>query len=666
MGDTGEKKPAAIPMTDEQLDDFARLLARHVTRGNIEWLATSVLGRDAIEQAGNEVGDTAAFARRILATLDAAGRIPQLLVLLRQESHHNSLLTLGLNNILGGIRLDDEEAKQRFVNEYEPFLNVAKMRELLPRVLRTVCAVGLGDPVKKIVGSGFLITPDVVLTNFHVLEPFLEVDPATKAVRANAPGDQLFFFFDYLWEPAPDVPPDAAKPSVICVRAAPDWLLHARRLLPGDGTENSPATVEDEYDYAVIKLERRVGALPARLSGGVIRGWLPLPKDKIDMNGERRVMVFQHPQRSPQQFDIGKYVRRDPSGTRVWYSVSTAHGSSGGAAVDNEGQLFALHNAEVKVEVIGDGGERLKLNQGVRIDLIVEDLSAALPDVVNVAAPAEDPVSSWSLTDSLSDPSPVIGRREFREKVVSMFGPNAERVLVVTGPPASGLRYSVKLLRHTLGSHVPVVEFKPGDLQGLGPKDFLRALCEDLGLLGLTAMPEARSTEDVQGWLRYDLPLWLSTQILKDEERDKRRYPAWVVIDTVIPDKRLLWADNLKELVAALVGVHDPGQPTVDVSQLRWLFLASNAGGLPVTGVNQFVEDLGAYTTYEADFAECLQLAWRTIDKTAPIDEMMLRGMGRVIRTMNEMLPQANRLALRKALSNGVREIINRDPQAGG
>src|SRR6185369_9952053 len=335
-------EPPQAALTTEQLDDLAKLLAQTVVRGNLARLATVLMGPAALQEAGNEIGDVTAFARRIVETLNAAGRIPDAVGLLRQEAHRNSRLTAGLNYILRGGRFGDDAAAQKFVNEYEPLLSSATFQERFPRVSRTVCAIGLGAPLDSIVGSGFLIAPDLVMTNYHVIEPFLEVLP-DGTIGPRESGEKIFFFFDYLWEPAPKAPFGAVKHAGLAVQAAEkDWLVYARGRLPFDGTlqcaARSVQDVDNRYDYAVIRLARPVGSLPVRPSGGPDRGWLLLPGEELDLlGGQKRVIVFQHPGKAPQQFDIGEYVRMDLSGTRVWYSVSTAKGSSDGAAVDTEG-----------------------------------------------------------------------------------------------------------------------------------------------------------------------------------------------------------------------------------------------------------------------------------------------------------------------------------------
>lgn len=131
------------------------------------------------------------------------------------------------------------------------------------------------------------------------------------------------------------------------MNAAKDWLVYARKFRIDDGTARAQLPV-NKLDYAVIRLAKSIGDRPSRMSGGPIRGWLTLPAEPCDYLEPRRVVVFQHPGGAAQQMDVGQFVQLDPSATRAWYRVSTAKGSSGGAAVSANGELFALHNAEVE------------------------------------------------------------------------------------------------------------------------------------------------------------------------------------------------------------------------------------------------------------------------------------------------------------------------------
>jgi hypothetical protein len=250
--------------------------------------------------------------------------------------------------------------------------------------------------------------------------------------------------------------------------------------------------------------------------------------------------------------------------------------------------------------------------------------------------------------------------------IVDMLAPNAERLLVVTGAPGSGVQYSIKLLQHTLGMRVPVVVFSFKDLNK-EPQQFLANLMKDLGIIvpPEKALPDALPTENASRWVSKDLPKWVLERLNEDQEKTPGKYPAWIIVNTVMPKgEELLWGDKLPDCLAALAGAHDPGQIAVDIPQLRWLFLATSPSALPVKGVKQLEEDLGSYTTYEQDFADCVALARQAIDKQAPEqDEVTLRGVASMIEEYNN-----NELPLRKALANGVRKIISKawTPVGGG
>jgi hypothetical protein len=311
------------------------------------------------------------------------------------------------------------------------------------------------------------------------------------------------------------------------------------------------------------------------------------------------------------------------------------------------------------------------VNQGVRIDLISQDIAAVVP---REEVPDEDDALFWSLNDNLESPQPIIGRDTFREMVTSMSAPDAERVLVVTGPPESGLQFSIKLLRRTLGTGVPMAIFSPKQLQDLTPKGFLRTLVEHLGVSGLTTtqIPELLSTESVPRWLRTDLPRWLSDSLSKDRELNPTKYPVWVIINTVVPtDESFLWAENLRDLLAALVGGRDFDNRGTDLPQLRWLFLQKDLGAatnkvpLPTVGVRQFVDDLNLEASAVEGFVDCMQRAYRSIDKNVSLAEDLLRRWALYELRGNDILSPDQKVPPRKVLANLVRGIYVNDPELG-
>lgn len=625
--------PVPNDLTDAQREDITALLAsRRVRQDYIAGLASRVLGIDAWREAAALVNDRAAFTRDMLRRIEDAGQLRQALEIIAEEAPQNGDLMAQLGSVLRGNRLGDDDAYQQFINEYEPFLEPGALERHLSQTKRIVCAVGLGGDIREIRGTGFLVGPDLVMTNFHVVEPFLNVQTdgsGTKTISESGSGSELFFLFDYIDGVAvPSIPPNGAIRSLLTAQAQPEnWLLYARSSLPRDGFHDAPDDAGDCYDYVVIRLDAEVGRAPRRPGGGVKRGWLSLPDD-IDLTAERRLIVYQHPAGQSLQTDIGEFVTVDRSRTRVWYSVNATNGSSGSAVLDLEGQLFALHNAYVTDEARDAAGDAAvipngytRLNQGIRIDCIARDL------VVQEWPPppplAGDPTELWSLSDDIAKPSPVIGRRAFRQEVHAMTrGDREHRVAIVTGSLGSGRRFSIPLLRRVVGAHVPVAVFTTQDLRQLRPEQFVAQLLGRLQIGTPDTPPAVDASETESRWLRTDLPRWVRRQSVAYAhwaEDDGGLAPAWIVLQAIDGTagtpvvSEIDWATGIKDLVAGLMGVHrvhSNDDADADLSHFRWLCLGDptslfSTGALPV-----YREDLDDDSACEREFSSCLNLAW--------------------------------------------------------
>lgn len=598
--------------SDVQIEDLTHLLATGLGRWNLSWLATSVLGIDLLRADGNNINSNAELAAELVKQLQAEGKIGTAMALLRSEAAQGAYISVGLNQILEGRRLDSVNL-QKLLNLYEPFFNSAEFQRMLPRVRGVVCAVVVRGQIK---GSGFLVGPDTVLTNFHVLDSggLLEksADEAYRQVESTpAPS----FIFDYQSEPAPALDAAASKQyPCIVVPAAVQWLIHARRSRGDDGKATAEKDADHALDYVVVRLAKAVGERPSRASGGAMRGWLPLPAaGQCDYFNTRRVLIFQHPQGLAQQFDVGHFLQLDSSSTRTWYRVSAAHGSSGGAAVDSSGALFALHNASVDsppAPKASTPGERT--NQGVRIDRIAEDLRANAQWHIPTA-PTDHHAAIWSLTEDIQRPRPIIGRRSFRDHVTAMRADSRKRVLTVIGEYGTFARFTTALLQRMLGTQMFTARFDAANMQTLPPQEFVRVLLEQIGVDSDPADPRPTqlSTETAARWLALDLPKWVARQLSRHEAKRPGSLPAWVVVNvTVPPEENLVWAAGLRDLVTSLIGVRDAGE-TVEIPQLRWLFLTTKP--LPLGGAERLEENLNDALVTE-EFVECMRFAWHAVE----------------------------------------------------
>lgn len=643
--------PSQDGLTAQQLEDFATILAMYLGRDNIIWLANEILGSgEAVLEAKDKLDDVHDFARAIVTAFLDAGRAGDAIALLLRDAMPKGKLAVRLQYIRRGGALREQNKLQAFEDDIEPFLSSAEFLANFPRVSRTVCAIGLGDPVGKINGTGFLVGPDLVLTNAHVVQAFLEFKGAK--ITATAPGSEVYCYFDYVVDPQQQVPPDAGTKCVVVTAKEEGWLEDASDLLPDEGPPISPAANgQRRYDYALIRLSRKIGNLPARAGGGTPRGWLPLPELIDVLTQGQRILVYQHPDRAPQHFDIGEFRARDATQTRLRYTVNTAHGSSGGAAVDSKGQLFALHSAGLEEVVNGK-----RLNQGVQINLVAQQLLANVPELQNLPSPDDRPF--WSLSDKANDPQPVVGRDFFRDRVLELHHDPKKnvppKVIGVWGPEGCGLLYTTRLLRRLVGGETRIAQFPADELQQLEPDAFVKDIAKLLALPGRLdhELPVKPGTENLSRWLRIDLPRWLAARLEEGQKDEPHRFPAWLVLHTAIP--RFRWRDGLEDVVAAIAGARDRGQPGTDMPHLRVLFLGSSVDSVPsMAGVERFDDDLTDYTTYATEFADCLSRALYSVDRESEIGELqhwadmapeLIEGLGEV--------------KWRKKLSRSIRNLV--------
>ncbi|MBN9523540.1 trypsin-like peptidase domain-containing protein [bacterium] len=243
------------------------------------------------------------------------------------------------------------------------FLDVALWRERLFKLEGRVCRVELNDQA-GIKGTGFLVGPDTLLTNYHVLRKVIEGQHGATAVR---------FRFDHKVLPNGQIaagilvglstPEDMTRP----------WLLGHGKLSAAEdsGSPDAAPPAAGELDYALVRLARRLGDEPAGPSGPC-RGWIELPSPPPPLAGlTGAVMILQHPRGGPLKlaFDTQPNIELKHGGLRVRYATNTEPGSSGSPVFDKDWKLVALHH-------YGDPAfPQPRYNQGVPVGLIREHLS---------------------------------------------------------------------------------------------------------------------------------------------------------------------------------------------------------------------------------------------------------------------------------------------------
>jgi V8-like Glu-specific endopeptidase len=231
------------------------------------------------------------------------------------------------------LGLDEGAAEfEAFVLESAPATDVEVFHAQMRTCERAVCRV---EGPKY--GSGFLVGPGLVVTNYHVVDTIINGVASPSAVSIR---------FDYKMKADGKTLQNGVEYKL---QAGSRWL--------------AASSTRDALDYALLRVagnpERgSVGSQP----GAPVREHL-IPKAHTFSEGDP-LFIIQHPEKNPQKFAVGVVNNTDLSKHHVYYKVNTEHGSSGAPCFDAEWQLVALHHW---------GSETKKLNRGVIFSEILED-----------------------------------------------------------------------------------------------------------------------------------------------------------------------------------------------------------------------------------------------------------------------------------------------------
>lgn len=215
-----------------------------------------------------------------------------------------------------------------------------------------VCRIELNGGA---LGSGFLVGPDLVLTNAHVMEAFRS-RPEAVVCR-----------FDY--RRIGDT--TAERPGVTFALKAKDWNVASSGWAEGDDKPGGKPPTEHELDYALLRLRDPAGAsAKGRAVPGVgePRGHIRLPPAAAIPKKPAPIFLLQHPLGGPLKLAVGSTLDQ-VNDFRIRYSADSEAGSSGSPLFDSKLDLVGLHHASDP-----NFAHAAEYNQGIPIALIVNDL----------------------------------------------------------------------------------------------------------------------------------------------------------------------------------------------------------------------------------------------------------------------------------------------------
>jgi hypothetical protein len=229
--------------------------------------------------------------------------------------------------------------------------DIIAWRERVAEIESRVCRIEFPEGAAQ--ATGFLVGPDLVLTNFHVVEKIYlgTVAPKTVALR-----------FDY------KVLSDGVAVSKGAVHKLSDeWLVDFSRYGKAD-LESRPIieAAPDELDYALLRLSSSPGHDRA---DGTARGWVTASGGYHDFGKSRALYIVQHPDGLPMKIALDTQGVIESGPARIRYTTTTEPGSSGSPCFNADWQWVALHNSGDPKYV--NEGSKPEYNQGIPASAIV-------------------------------------------------------------------------------------------------------------------------------------------------------------------------------------------------------------------------------------------------------------------------------------------------------
>jgi hypothetical protein len=387
---------------------------------------------------------------------------------------------------------------------------------LVPAILlarRRLCRVEtLGPDGRSVTGTGFLIGPSAVLTNWHVVK---------DVPSPLASGFPLTVLFDFSRAGMPT--DDKSR-----FHARTDWQIEARQhgaLEPADSSAGwwmDPAVRDkwatggaDHLDFAVVHLQ---GA------PGLQRGWYDLARlvDTPLATGE--CFVFHHPLGEGRAGNAG-LIHFVAGGSRLFHSATTARGSSGGLLVDGNGDPVGLHYLGLGPDAIGANEDARIPAEVINVAMPLAAIGRALaPKLVRIAT-ADRPYLSRG---SLDDGSPVFGRAALFETLAGLAS-GQKQVLRISPPSSPGGRklgksYTARIIQTLFPEPDNLYIHLPSDKLPAGERALAALLLSKISDSAAADLPEPETTAAA-----YD-------QVLVGKLRDiiSERWPRkriWMVID---------------------------------------------------------------------------------------------------------------------------------------
>jgi V8-like Glu-specific endopeptidase len=278
---------------------------------------------------------------RVTADKEALGIFLNYLLFFKGEEDEDAAFIRGLletyqldRPIVASQGMDEWRGGDTHASVHEKVIGEDTLRhvhilELALEAAKAVVHVGIPGGA----GSGFMIAPDLLITNHHV------IDSEHTAAATT-------FTFDY------ELDRDGRQKPTTAASARADGLFHTN----GD------------LDYTVVQL------------ADAPRFGDPLKLKPVAVRRDQRVSIIQHPGGHYKKISIQNNFVAYADHRVVQYTTSTMPGSSGSPVFDNEFQVVAIHHSGGMLQEPNSQRRYLR-NEGISTVAVLRDLGVRAPDI---------------------------------------------------------------------------------------------------------------------------------------------------------------------------------------------------------------------------------------------------------------------------------------------
>lgn len=210
-----------------------------------------------------------------------------------------------------------------------------------------VAQVSGGEPIKY-VGTGWLLAPDLLMTNHHVINAREPSEGLASADDLQLQAKSMLIDFDF----------EAAAVNAAADIAPPVTV----KAIEAFGSMEGP------LDYALLRLSQSVALKPLTISPDEIM--LPPNPDLYPA-----VNIIQHPNGGPKMVACRSNLVVRVANGQLYYLTDTMNGSSGSPVFDDKWRVVGLHKKTDYLQGISyRGKDNGWVNVGTAITRIVDDL----------------------------------------------------------------------------------------------------------------------------------------------------------------------------------------------------------------------------------------------------------------------------------------------------